>query len=199
MPSSGWSPVELGGPGASRVGQPGVGRIRLAERTVAIDRQPGVQRAVARLGGVEGGRRELARELSSPARRRAASSWAWSRVESVIGLAARSRSGRAGRPSLAADDRRDDDEPVALLGGVREGRLDRQRRGHDIVAEDVLELDRLGGRRDRVGVELGQLGVLVEDVVELALEPVSSSSVSPSRARWATCSTSSRVRAAMAR
>ena len=104
----------------------------------------------------------------------------------------------AGRPSLAADDRRDDDEPVALLGGVREGRLDRQRRRHDIVAEDVLELDRLGGRRDRVGVELGQLGVLIEDVVELAFEPVSSWSVSPSRARWATWATSSRVRPAMA-
>ena len=41
----------------------------------------------------------------------------------------------------------------------------------DVLAQDVLELDRLGGRRDRVGVELGELGVLVEDVVELALEP----------------------------
>ena len=61
--------------------------------------------------------------------------------------------------------------PSRCSEALREGRLDRQRRGHDIVAEDVLELDRLGGRRDRVGVELGQLGVLIEDVVELAFEP----------------------------
>ena len=40
----------------------------------------------------------------------------------------------------------------------------------DVVAEDVLELDRLGRRRDVLGVELGQDHVLVEDVVELALE-----------------------------
>ena len=40
----------------------------------------------------------------------------------------------------------------------------------DVVAQDVLELDRLGGRRDVVGRQLGQHRVLVEDVVELALE-----------------------------
>ena len=41
----------------------------------------------------------------------------------------------------------------------------------DVLAQDVLELDGLGGRRDVVGRQLGQDGVLVEDVVELALEP----------------------------
>ena len=58
MPSSGWSAGQLGGPGASRVGQPGVGRVRLGRghASRSID-QPGVQRPVARLGGVEGGRR----------------------------------------------------------------------------------------------------------------------------------------------
>ena len=47
---------------------------------------------------------------------------------------------------------------------------DRQRRSHDVLAQDVLELDRLGRRRDVVGRQLGQDRVLVEDVVELALE-----------------------------
>ena len=56
-------------------------------------------------------------------------------------------------------------------GALREDVLDRQRRPDDVLAQDVLELDRLGRRRDRLGVELGQLRVLVEDVVELALEP----------------------------
>ena len=56
------------------------------------------------------------------------------------------------------------------LGGVAEDGLDRERLAGDVVAEDVLELDRLGRRRDRVGVELGEDRVLVEDVVELALE-----------------------------
>ena len=42
----------------------------------------------------------------------------------------------------------------------------------DVLAQDVLDLDRLGGRRDRRGVQLGELRVLVEDVVELALEPI---------------------------
>ena len=55
---------------------------------------------------------------------------------------------------------------------VGEHRLDRQRRPDDVVAQDVLELDGLGGRRDVVRRELGQDRVLVEDVVELNLEPV---------------------------
>ena len=40
----------------------------------------------------------------------------------------------------------------------------------DVVAQDVLELDRLRGRRDVIGRDRGQDRVLVEDVVELALE-----------------------------
>ncbi|HYL41662.1 MAG TPA: DinB family protein, partial [Candidatus Binatus sp.] len=50
--------------------------------------------------------------------------------------------------------------------------FDRERRRRGVVAEDVLQLDRLGRRRDRLRVELGELGVLVEDVVQLALEAV---------------------------
>ena len=40
----------------------------------------------------------------------------------------------------------------------------------DVLAQDVLELDGLRGRRDVVGRQLGQDRVLVEDVVELGLE-----------------------------
>ncbi len=53
---------------------------------------------------------------------------------------------------------------------VGEDSLDRERRPDDVVAQDVLELDGLGGRRDVVGRQLGQDRVLVEDVVQLRLE-----------------------------
>ncbi len=72
--------------------------------------------------------------------------------------------------SVAAEDRRDDDEVALALRGVSENRLHRQRLADDVVAEDVLELDRLGRRRDLVRLEPGQDRVLVEDMVELSLE-----------------------------
>ena len=43
------------------------------------------------------------------------------------------------------------------------------------LAQDVLELDDLGGRRDGLGVQLGEDRVLVEDVVELPTSSVTSS------------------------
>ena len=46
----------------------------------------------------------------------------------------------------------------------------REARAHRVLAQDVLELDGLRRRRDAFGVELGEHGVLVEDVIELALE-----------------------------
>ena len=61
-------------------GEAGVSRIGPRDSPLAINRQPGVQRAVVTLGGVEVGLRELV----SPALRRAAMSWARSRVRSVI-------------------------------------------------------------------------------------------------------------------
>ena len=45
-----------------------------------------------------------------------------------------------------------------------------ERRPDDVLAQDVLELDGLRRRRDVVGGQLGQDRVLIEDVVELALE-----------------------------
>ena len=57
-----------------------------------------------------------------------------------------------------------------MLGRVAERRPRPAATGHDVVAEDVLELDGLGGRRDVVGRDVGEDRVLVEDVVELALE-----------------------------
>ena len=87
---------------------------------------------------------------SSPARSRAAMWWAWRRVRSVVigwvvvGRAARrqSRSPRiAGTTKNVSVARR----------RVGEHGLGVQRRPGDVVAQDVLELDRLGRRRDVVG------------------------------------------------
>ena len=72
--------------------------------------------------------------------------------------------------SVATEDRRHDDEVALSFGRVPEHGIDRQRVADDVVAEDVLKLDRLGRRRYLIGVEPGEDLVLVEDVVELALE-----------------------------
>jgi len=62
------------------------------------------------------------------------------------------------------------DELTRLTAHEMADRLRLERGPGHVVAQDVLELDRLGGRRDVVRVQLGELGVLVEDVVELPLE-----------------------------
>ncbi len=94
-------------------------------------------------------------------------------ISHLVGEQLSSRSGPACRPrrSLPAQNGRHDEEVAVPVGRVGQHVLGRQRRARNVVAQDVLQLDRLGGRRDRVRVELGQLRVLVEDVVELALEP----------------------------
>ena len=58
----------------------------------------------------------------------------------------------------------------AAFGGVGEGVVHAEGRRHDIVAQDVRELDRLGRGRDVLGVEGREHGVLVEDVVQLPFE-----------------------------
>ena len=75
----------------------------------------------------------------------------------------------AGSVALA-EDRRDDHEVTVVIGGVGEHVLDRQRRTGHVLAQDVLQFDRLCGRRDVIGLELRQDRVLVQDVVELSLE-----------------------------
>ena len=75
-----------------------------------------------------------------------------------------------GRSALV-EDRRHDDEVAVPRRGVGQDGLHRQRWGDHVLAQDVLELDGLRGRRDVVGRQLRQDRVLVEDVVELGLEP----------------------------
>src|SRR6185369_2793443 len=104
------------------------------------------------------------RDETSPWRRRSAISWPSRRVGSAVTAATAS--------GVAAEDRGDDDEVTVRRPRVPEDRLHLERGSGDVLAQDVLELDRLGGRRDGRRVELGQLRVLVEDVVELALEPI---------------------------
>ena len=153
----GWT-VRAGG------GQPRIGRVRLrrgrASRSIVSHalRAWFWRSARSRWASVS------SRDDTSPARSRAASSWPCRRVRSADML------GRG--PSVAAEDRRHDDEVAVARWRVREHRLDGERRRDDVVAQDVLELDRLGGRRDLRRSQLGQLRVLVEDVVELALEAV---------------------------
>ena len=75
------------------------------------------------------------------------------------------------RSALAAEDRRHDEVVAARAPGALARASSTASDGRDdVVAQDVLQLDRLGRRRDRVRVQARQDRVLVEDVVELALE-----------------------------
>jgi GNAT superfamily N-acetyltransferase len=58
-----------------------------------------------------------------------------------------------------------------VLGRIRQHGFPGQRGPGDIVAQDVLELDGLRRRGDVIGRDVGQDRVLVEDVVQLTLEP----------------------------
>ena len=187
-PSSGWRRSSAAVALAARGREPGVRGIGLGERALVVERQPRVEAVVRAVGAREVRGRDLARGRS---RRRAAARRARART-----LGQRRLPASTSR-SVAAEDRGHDEEVAVALGRVREDVLDRHRRPRDVLAQDVLELDRLGRRRDRVRVQLGELRVLVEDVVELALEPAELVAGQPRRARWATCSTSARVSDAM--
>ena len=142
----------------ARGNQTGVGGIGLAERALAIDGQPDVESVVVAFGGREVCLCQLARrDLAGPQERRH--------------LVCQEPRGIGHRESTLVEDGRDDDEVSVGRLRVGEDRLDRQRWPDDVVAQDVLELDRLSGRRDVVRRQLGQDRVLVEDVVELHLEP----------------------------
>ena len=103
-------------------------------------------------------------------------------------------SGGQSPPRIAGTTMRSPSRSAALA----EDRLDGQRRRHHVVAQDVLELDRLG-RRARCGRSGPSARIAYWSRMWLSCPSsrVSSSSVSPSRARWATCSTSARDRVAM--
>ena len=167
-PSSGWSASSAAGPARRGGGQASVGGVGLGEGALAVDRQPGIEGAVAASAASSAGV-SLARAQLAGAQA-AAISWAWRRVGSVIGGSPVAwRSGeRHSPPRMAGTTMK---SPCALGAFARSASSTGSDGVDDVVAQDVLELDRLGGRRDVLGVELGQLGVLVEDVVELALEP----------------------------
>ena len=75
------------------------------------------------------------------------------------------------RPPVA-DDRRHHEVAPGPLRRAGQRHVRREARRDHVLAQDVLDLDRLRRRRDVVGRQLGQHRVLVEDVVELALEAV---------------------------
>ncbi len=70
-----------------------------------------------------------------------------------------------------AEDRGHDEERSVARRRVGEHGLGVHRRLSDVVAQDVLELDGLRGRGDVVGRDAGEDLVLLQDVVQLSLEP----------------------------
>ena len=165
MPRSGCSASSAARAVAASRGEAGVGRVGLGEGALAVDRQPRVEGLVLALGDVEvGDSRQLARRhvagaaAGRPSRGRGGGSFGGRR--SVMAVRGR-YSPRIAGTTMKSPSR---------AGAFASASSARNEAPDDVVAEDVLELDRLGRRRDRVGVELGELRVLVEDVVELALE-----------------------------
>src|SRR5688500_18756355 len=67
---------------------------------------------------------------------------------------------------------RDAEAALAGLGSRRERLLAREARPRLVRAQDVLELDDVGGRRHALEVELGDLVDVVEHLRELARHPL---------------------------
>lgn len=103
----------------------------------------------------------------APPRSRAAWACAGRRVRSVVIGGVRRRP----RSVAFAEDGGNDHERTVAGGRVGEHIVLRERRSRDILAQDVLELDGLGRRGDVVGRDGGQDRVLIQDVVQLTLEP----------------------------
>ena len=158
-PHRGWSAARAARTVAAGFGEARVGGVGLGEGPLAVDHQPGVEGAVLPLRDGEVGLGQVARADLAGAQQRAIS-WAWSRVRSAIGYA----------PAPAAEDRRHHDE-VALRSGAlarasstaSEGRTTSSRR---MFASSIVWA--VGGMCSVSRV--ARTRVLVEDVVELALE-----------------------------
>ena len=140
------------GPGGR---QAGVGGVGLGQGAFAVDREPRVEPAVVALRRREMGLGQLVRrDVACPQER---------------GHLVGEESGRIGHRSsrIAGTTMKSPSRAGALASTASTGSDGRD----DVLSKDVLELDRLRRRGDVVGRQLGQDRVLVEDVVELALEP----------------------------
>jgi hypothetical protein len=69
-----------------------------------------------------------------------------------------------------AQDGRHDEVLAAALRSIGQRLVGGEPVPDDVLAQDVVDLDRLGGGWNVLGVELGQHDVLLGDVVELAFE-----------------------------
>ena len=194
MPSSGGRAASASSPSLARRGEAIVGARRPPRSAVHGSTTPRRERSVwasmrSRCASSSSMRAEVA------GRRPAAISQACRRVSSVrrsVGVLAR-ESVAVHRPGWPAPR---NTRPRARARAP--GSLLRQARRDDVLAQDVLELDRLCRGRDVVGVELASTAYWSRMWLSWPSRRASSSSVSPRRARCATCSTSSRERLATA-
>ena len=163
-------------------------RVGLGQRALAVDASA---RRAGRGPGARPGRdarpRDRAR-TTSPDRRRAAISWAWSRV----------RSRHRGARSVAAEDRRHDDRtrrraPARWPAPPRRGSDGLATSSRRMFSSSIVWAV---GAMWSVGT-VARIAYWSRMWLSWPSSRSSSSSVRPSRARWATCSTSARDRVAM--
>ncbi len=163
MPSSGWSASSAAAPSARAAASRASAASASASARSRSMRQPGVQAAVLALGQVEMGRGQLARRHLAGAEPGG----------HLVGVEAGQLGGhgRSG-PSVAAEDRRHDDE-VAVARRRRSPGPPRPAATAGRRRRAGCSRARSSGRSARCGRSgrVGQDRVLVEDVVELALEP----------------------------
>ena len=151
--------VDGASPSPRAAGEPGVGGVGLLERGVAVDREPGVERVVVALGGVEVGLGELARAHLAGSEARG----------HLVGVEA-GQAGHAG-PLAAAEDRRHDDEvpvasPAALPRTASTGSDSRATSSRRMFSSSIVWA--VGGMSSVSS--RAKICVLVDDVVQLALE-----------------------------
>ncbi len=152
---------ERGTPLAAGPGEAGIGGLRGGPRTRDIGRLPRVERRSLALDE----RKVCVQQLHGAGLAGA------QQAGHLVGVEARQVTPNRPPQSRAGEDDRHHEVVAGTFRRARQGCLDGQAGRHDVLAQDVLELDGLGGRRDVVRGQPGEHRVLIEDVVELALEP----------------------------
>ena len=133
--------------GGTRDGEPRVRGVGVGQGPLGVEAPPRIERTVAPFRRVEvGGGDVSCTRLPCP-----------KAGGEVVGEQARRFDAHVVAVSVAAEDRGHDDEVAVALGHVRQDSLDRQRRHDHVIAQDVVELDGLCGRRDVVRRELARM------------------------------------------
>ena len=172
--------------------QPRIGGIGLGQRPLVVERQPRVEAMVGRVRPGQVRRGDLARVVS-PARRRSARAWAVRRVRSSATAMGRPRA--YSPPRIAGTTKKSPSRSGAFARTASTGRDGVATSSRRMFSSSIVWA--VGGMSSVSSS--ASFAYWSRMWLSWPSRRVSSSSVSPSRARYATCSTSARVSVAMPR